>query len=285
MPLRCVMDREHTRPEPSMDVSGDMLASMELGIKSITWDKSITSDKSITWDKSEVNRDTNCQLLASWIIGGCHGSLKSMPASLHPYWDGVPILEDITVKTIQPSQTSTGDVAFSTAGYNMHGLEAEMSFYWPGQWSPWCLCLSMFVWITWVLLESVMECLWTDTLVGLGCTGGMQPRLWSLSWQGCVHNGWMIQSCCQIGGGLHKDIRHTPYSDLCGQPTHQHKGEVGSEDSKVDVERKCQNKWQVGFLQYWNILKRYKNIKFTSNANTHGLLVFLHGKESEQNTK
>jgi hypothetical protein len=73
-----------------------MLASMELGVKSVTWDMV----------KTEVNRYPNYQLLALWIICRCQGPLTSMPATLHPYWrvrhslrvlDGVPMLEDRTV--------------------------------------------------------------------------------------------------------------------------------------------------------------------------------------------
>ena len=36
--LREIMDQAFTAPDPELDASGEILASMEMGIRSITWD-------------------------------------------------------------------------------------------------------------------------------------------------------------------------------------------------------------------------------------------------------
>jgi hypothetical protein len=129
--MRGVMSREHTTPDPSMDVSGELLASMELGVKSITWEMV----------KNEVNKDPNCQMLAAWITGGCQGPLTSMPATLHPYWrvkhslrvlDGVPMLEERTVIPVSLRRQVLETLHSAHQGITGMMLRAELSVYWPG---------------------------------------------------------------------------------------------------------------------------------------------------------
>ena len=48
-------------PDPELDVSGFMLASIELGIKSVSWEMV----------KMELSKDREFQDLAYWITGGC----------------------------------------------------------------------------------------------------------------------------------------------------------------------------------------------------------------------
>ena len=51
------MSADHTMPDPELDVSGCFLASMELGIKSVSWDIV----------KKELTKDREFQDLVDWI--------------------------------------------------------------------------------------------------------------------------------------------------------------------------------------------------------------------------
>ena len=55
------MSSELMMPDPELDVSGFMLASIELGIKSVSWEMV----------NMELSKDREFQDLADWITGGC----------------------------------------------------------------------------------------------------------------------------------------------------------------------------------------------------------------------
>ena len=61
--IRATMSGEFTLPDPSMDVSECLLASMELGVKSVSW----------AMVKNELSGDGEFKDLADWISGGCIG--------------------------------------------------------------------------------------------------------------------------------------------------------------------------------------------------------------------
>jgi hypothetical protein len=64
-----VLGWEHTLPDPDMDVSVCMLASIELGIKSVIW----------TMVKDEPVKDTGFKDLADSIDRGCKGLPEVVP--------------------------------------------------------------------------------------------------------------------------------------------------------------------------------------------------------------
>ena len=69
------MSREETWPDPDLDVSDFVEASMELGVKSVTWDVV----------KMEVERDQEFRDLSDWIIGGCEGPPGGLVDHLKQY--------------------------------------------------------------------------------------------------------------------------------------------------------------------------------------------------------
>ena len=94
--IRTVMSADHTMLDPELDVSGCLLASKELGIKSVSWDMA----------KKELTKDREFQNLADWITGGCMRLPKILPIHLKQFWsvrgdlrgmDGVPMMGERTV--------------------------------------------------------------------------------------------------------------------------------------------------------------------------------------------
>ena len=94
--IRVVMGGEHTYPDPCMDVSGCMVASMEMGVKSVSW----------TMVRRELDKDAEFRDLADWVLGGCQGPPEMLPTHIREYWrvrdklrilEGVPMLEGRTV--------------------------------------------------------------------------------------------------------------------------------------------------------------------------------------------
>ena len=77
-----------------MDVSECLLASMKLGIKSVSWAM-----------VNELSADR--EYLADWISGGCTGPLEVLQDHIRLYWDKlrlvdmVPMLDNRTVVPIK----------------------------------------------------------------------------------------------------------------------------------------------------------------------------------------
>ena len=94
--MRTVISSELTMPDLELDVSGFLLASMELGIKSVSW-------KMV---KIELSKDREFQDLADWILAGCLGSAESLTDYIKQFrrfrhllrvMDQVPMLGERTV--------------------------------------------------------------------------------------------------------------------------------------------------------------------------------------------
>ena len=66
--LRDSVGGELTMPDPAMDASGCMLASMELGVRSVSWEML----------KTELGKDENFRDLSDWIGG-------SLPEHIRQY--------------------------------------------------------------------------------------------------------------------------------------------------------------------------------------------------------
>ena len=105
--LRTVLDNDITKPDCEMDVSGELIASMDLGIKSVTWERV----------KQVAAKDTPMIQLVEWIQGGCLGVREDLPVAVQPYWgirdrlrvcDGVPLYDE---RTIVPKELRQAVVA------------------------------------------------------------------------------------------------------------------------------------------------------------------------------
>ena len=86
----------NSKPDPDLDVSDAVLASMELGIRSITWDMV----------KQQLLKDETYSDLSSWITSGCKGPTEDLPPHIKPYWklrndlhcvEYVPMFNDRTI--------------------------------------------------------------------------------------------------------------------------------------------------------------------------------------------
>ena len=69
--IRETADRSLTRPDPELDCEEYLLASLESGVRSITWERV----------KKELLTDTDFQSLATWIIEGCRED-KQTPSEI-----------------------------------------------------------------------------------------------------------------------------------------------------------------------------------------------------------
>ena len=94
--LRTVLDKKHTAPDPELDVSDAVIASMELGIRSVSWEMV----------KKELQTDAKYKDLSTWIHEGCTGPASTLPLHIKPFWrlrgnlrctDGVPMFDERTI--------------------------------------------------------------------------------------------------------------------------------------------------------------------------------------------
>ena len=74
--IRASTSKNIMGPDPELDVSDDLVASMELGVRSVTWDIV----------KKQLRTDAKFRDLSDWIIGGCFGPAESLPLHIKPFW-------------------------------------------------------------------------------------------------------------------------------------------------------------------------------------------------------
>jgi hypothetical protein len=124
--IRMVMGANLTLPAPELDVSGCMLDSMELGIKSVSCDM----------DKAELHKDQNFKDLADWISGACQGSPESLSVHIKQYWrvrdkprlvESVPMMEDRTVVPTSLRSQVLETLHAARQGVHSMGLRAEQA--------------------------------------------------------------------------------------------------------------------------------------------------------------
>ena len=70
------MSADHTMPDPELDVSGCLLASMEFEIKLVSWDMV----------KNDLTKDREFQDLADWVTGGCICPPEILPIHQKQFW-------------------------------------------------------------------------------------------------------------------------------------------------------------------------------------------------------
>ena len=129
--IRSVMGPEWTCPAPEMDVSDEMVASMSLEARSISWDRV----------RREAEKDPSSKVLVQWIEEACPGPVGVLPDGLRQYWrvreslrvlDGVAMYGDRTI--IPQGLRQEVLVVLHSAHQGVTGmtLRAERSVFWPG---------------------------------------------------------------------------------------------------------------------------------------------------------
>ena len=112
------------------DNNDTLLANVGFSVKALTWDRI----------KEAVTRDESSQMLMSWIMDDCSGSLESLLTQIKPFWtirsrlrihDGVPMLDDRTV--IPTILTSEVLETLHSAHQGTHSMTFRSSdiIYWP----------------------------------------------------------------------------------------------------------------------------------------------------------
>ena len=132
--IRATMCVDLTMPDPALDVSEYMLASMELGVKSVSWDMV----------KEEMSRDQEFKDLSLWISKGCQGPPENLPGHIRQYWrvrdklrlvEMVPMLEERTIIPTKMRKQVLETLHSAHQGVLSMGMRAEQAVYWPGFWS------------------------------------------------------------------------------------------------------------------------------------------------------
>ena len=127
--LRLAAEPKYTKPDPDLDVSNAVLASMELGVRSITWDMA----------KKELVKDKTYSDLSSWIMSGCQGPVEDLPPHIKPYWklrnylhcvEFVPMFNDRTIIPTGMRQHVLEVLHSAHQGVYSMGLRAEESVFW-----------------------------------------------------------------------------------------------------------------------------------------------------------
>ena len=94
--LRLGAEAKLTRPNQEFHLSDTVLASMELGVKSINWEMM----------KEDLSKHQSYNDLASWITGGCKGPVEELHQHIKPYWklrnqlhciEYIPMFNDRTI--------------------------------------------------------------------------------------------------------------------------------------------------------------------------------------------
>ena len=131
--MRLAAEPKNTKPYPDLDVSAEMMASMELGIRSITWDMV----------KQELLKDKTYSDLSSWITSRCKGPTEDLPPHIKPYWklrnnlhcvEYVPMFNDRTIIPTGMRQQVLEVLHSAHQGVYSMGLRAEESVFWPNLW-------------------------------------------------------------------------------------------------------------------------------------------------------
>ena len=74
--IRETADCSTTKPDLRLDCGEYLLASLEFGVRSITWEMV----------KKELVTDPEFRGLAAWISEGCHDDKKALPEEIKKYW-------------------------------------------------------------------------------------------------------------------------------------------------------------------------------------------------------
>merc|ERR1711888_268532 len=96
--LRVVSIKDLSQPDSDLDASGEMLASMNSAVKSVTWEQV----------QLTVAKDKDMLELVNWIEGGCLGAKGDLTKAVQEYWgvkdelsvsEGIPLYGERTIVT------------------------------------------------------------------------------------------------------------------------------------------------------------------------------------------
>ena len=113
-----------------INVSGEMLASMNSAVKSVTWEQV----------KLTVAKDTEMLELVNWIEGGCLGTKGDLTEAVQEYWgvkdelsvsEGVPLYGERTIVPRGLRQAVLTTLHSAHQGVTGTMLRAGISVYWP----------------------------------------------------------------------------------------------------------------------------------------------------------
>ena len=131
--IRTTLSNEATMPDPGFDVGGEMVASMEQGVRSITWEMV----------KNEVSTDAEYRELSDWVSGGCTGAAEELPSHIRPYWRlrdslrcvlKVPMFGERTIIPKGLRKEVKEALHSAHQGVLAMGLRAGDSVFWPRIW-------------------------------------------------------------------------------------------------------------------------------------------------------
>ena len=129
--LRMVIREDLSQPDCDLDASGELLASMNNSIKSVTWEQV----------KLAVAKDREMLQLVDWIEGGCMGNKEDLSALVQEYWGirdylhvctGVPMYGERTIVPRGLRQAVLATLHSAHQGVTGMTLRAGTSVYWPG---------------------------------------------------------------------------------------------------------------------------------------------------------
>ena len=125
-----MLDKKHTAPDPELDVSDTVIASMELGIRSVSWEMV----------KKELQSDAKYKDLSTWIHEGCTGPASTLPLHIKPFWrlrgnlrctDGVPMFDERTIVPESLRERVLSILHSAHQGVVSMRLRAEQAVFWP----------------------------------------------------------------------------------------------------------------------------------------------------------
>ena len=128
--LRVVTNEDLSQPDSDVDVSGELLASMNSAMKSVTWEQV----------KLTVAKDTEMLELLHWIEEGCLGTKGDLTGNVQEYWgvkdelsvsEGVPLYGERTIVPRGLRQAVLMTLHSAHQGVMGMILRAGISVYWP----------------------------------------------------------------------------------------------------------------------------------------------------------
>ena len=111
--LRVVTNEDLSQPDSDVDVSGEMLASMNSAVKSVTWEQV----------KLTVAKDTDMLELVNWIEGGCLGTKGDLTEAVQEYWgvkDELSVSEGVPLYDERTKASCTYNAPLCTSGRDRH---------------------------------------------------------------------------------------------------------------------------------------------------------------------
>ena len=128
--LRVVTREELSQPYYEFDASGELLASINSAVRSVTWEQV----------KLSVAKDTDMVELVAWIQGGCLGMKGDLAGNVQEYWgirgelsvtEGVPLYGERTIIPRSLRQAVLKTLHSAHQGVTGMTLRAGVSVYWP----------------------------------------------------------------------------------------------------------------------------------------------------------